>query len=97
MVFTPTERDRILGYLGYPVTQSNVQRVLDACNKLTQLSPDAETRIKSYLDALTTLESQIATERIVLGGAYTQLKTEARVFVGRISTAVGIEANENVF
>jgi hypothetical protein len=97
MAFTDAERDSILGYLGYSVTPSNVKRVLDACAILISASPSSEARIRAYLTGLSTVESEISANRSSMSGAYTQLKSEARVLVNRISIALDLEVNDGVF
>lgn len=97
MPFTTSDRDKIMGFLGYAVTAENVQYVQGILTTVDNQSADAVTRVQGILTKLAAIDAEINTARNSPGGIYTQLLSEAQRNVGAIAFTLGIEVKRNIY
>jgi hypothetical protein len=97
MPFSTSDRDKIMGFLGYAVTTENVNYVQGILTTVEGQSADAVTRVQGYLTKLAAIDSQIDTARNTAGGVYTQLLSEGQRNVGLLAFTLGIETKRNIY
>lgn len=97
MAFSPNDRDHIMGYLGLPITDEQVNYVQGVLTAV-EVQPAAVTRIQSYLSDLASIDSQIKTARNVGSKLpYEQLLSEGDRLVRLLSASLGIDARAWVY
>lgn len=97
MSFSAANKDAIAGYLGYSITSEN-QTLIDAATDLMEsLSADGETRVKAYLTALGTIDTEIATARVTVGSAVSQLQSQGRRYISQVSIALNLQVRKDYY
>lgn len=97
MTFTPNDRDDIMGFLGIPVTEEQVNYVQGILTAV-EVYPDAVSRIRAYLSKLAAIDSQIETARNVGSKMpYEQLLSEGDRYVRLLSASLDIDVKEWIY
>lgn len=112
MAFTDTQKDSVLGHLGYPVELWTTSFISDRLNSLSSISLEAETRVVAMLTTLDSLETTCntyvtnkagfstfdRTTGYFQGQALAEINSQYRYWMRKLSVAVNIPVyNESEF
>lgn len=89
---------KIAFYLGYPISSETYSRIESAQARIAALDTGAIAPIEGFITELEQLETEIEASRDNdPADIFEPLKNEARRWVTRLSLALDIEVNRNVF
>jgi hypothetical protein len=97
MAWNAGDNDKLLSALGYPVTTDAIGEVQLMMDALQSSAPDTVTRVQTYLTALASIETQIATARNATSGVLGQLRGEGRRFTNLTSIATGLKQRNDIY
>ncbi|MGB3495274.1 MAG: hypothetical protein WBA57_21265 [Elainellaceae cyanobacterium] len=97
MAFSTSEKEKICFYLGYPPTPDNLSKIQQRMDELTEVGENYVTRAQQHITELDQLQGEIEVERASSGGAFTQLKGEARRYASLLAIALNLPKNNDVY
>lgn len=103
MPFAAASKESIASFLGYPLTDIELDYIGSALSQIegltdTTASANAITRIEGWLTQLSTIQTNINTERDIEGTTkLPNLRYEGRRHVALVGNALGLEVRFDVF